>query len=107
MDSFAQMNIFFFITSAVVLSVGILMALILWKVFRILGHVERLSETVSEEGALLRHDIAEARNRFGTVISLASITSLFTNTIKRARAPRVKRVIREDGREARGDEEST
>ena len=74
------MNIFFFITSAVVVAVGILIALILWRVLRILGYVEEISKDMSEESGLIRDDIAHMRGRIKTegfkLRHLATIASL-------------------------------
>ena len=61
MNSFIQMNIFFFVTTIVVILLGILSTLILFKVFQILKYVEMITRDVSEESALLRRDIQEAR----------------------------------------------
>lgn len=61
MDSFAQMDIFFVVTTVVVVANGILVALVLFRVWRILGYVERISHEISEESALLRMDVAHLR----------------------------------------------
>ena len=62
MDEFLKMDIFFVVTTLVVLAVGIVTVLILLRVWRILGHVERITQQISEESALLRQDIAHLRS---------------------------------------------
>jgi hypothetical protein len=61
MSDFAKMDIFFFVTTCVVVVLAILIALILIRVFRILGHLEHISEELSEEAELVRADIKEVR----------------------------------------------
>ncbi len=61
MNDFLKMDIFFFVTTIAVALVTLLVILILIRVFRILGHVEEISKIVSEEGNLVRGDIAELR----------------------------------------------
>ncbi len=55
------MDIFFFITTIVVVAIGILLAFILLRIWRILGHVEEISKDVSAESALMRSDLADLR----------------------------------------------
>ena len=61
MNSFLEMNIFFFITTIVVVAIGVLFVFILLRIWRILGHVEEISKDVSAESALMRDDIADLR----------------------------------------------
>ena len=63
MNEFAKMDIFFFITTIIVVAIGILLAIILLRIWRILGHVEDISREVSAESALMRSDIAAWRDR--------------------------------------------
>ena len=62
MNDFAKMDIFFVVTTLVVVAFGIILTLILFRVWRILGHVEEISSMLSEEGSLVREDIAEFRS---------------------------------------------
>jgi len=62
MDEFLKMDIFFFVTTLVVVAVGILICLILWQIYRILAHVERFAEMAEKEGELIRQDIAQMRS---------------------------------------------
>ncbi len=61
MDSFLQMNIFFFVTTVAVVILAILGAFALYFVVRILRNVDRLSEAAVEESTLIRGDISELR----------------------------------------------
>jgi len=61
MNDFFEMHLFFFVTTIVVVLIGIFIVLILFKLWQILGHVEKISREVSEESVLLRQDIHEAR----------------------------------------------
>jgi len=61
MEDFLKMDIFFAVaTLATVLLAGALLLLIL-RVYRILGHVERISEEVAEEAQLIRADVSALR----------------------------------------------
>lgn len=61
MIDFIQMDIFFFVTTLVAVAVGILVSLLLYRVWKILGHVEEISREVSEEAMLVRADIDTVR----------------------------------------------
>lgn len=76
MSEFLKMDIFFFVSTIAVAVVTLLVILILIRVFHILGHVEEISKIVSEEGNLVRGDIADLRTsirkegfKFATIIS--------------------------------------
>ncbi len=61
MSDFAKMDIFFIVTTIVVIMLGIVATLILFRIWRILGHVEEISSMLSEEGTLMRKDIGDLR----------------------------------------------
>lgn len=61
MSEFAKMDFFFVVTTIVVIGIGILLALILYRIWRILGHVERFSLLMSDEAMHVRDDIAQLR----------------------------------------------
>jgi len=61
MDEFFKMDIFFIITSAVVVLLGILLVVILYKIWKILGYVERISKAIDEESTLIRADLDDLR----------------------------------------------
>ena len=67
MSEFAKMDIFFMVTTFVVVILGILIAMILYQVWRILGHVERLGQIFEDEAKLVRGDIAELGGDAGLV----------------------------------------
>lgn len=62
MSEFLKMDIFFFVTTlAVVLCAGLL-SFVLWRIARVLRHVEHISEQVSLESDIFRADLAEVRS---------------------------------------------
>ena len=84
MNDFLKMDIFFIVTTLVVVMLGIVVTLILFRVWRILGHVEDISRDISEESALLRNDVAQMRARIKTEgFKFAHIMSLFGSRIAR------------------------
>ena len=86
MDEFLKMDVFFFVTTVVVLALGIILLFIGLKIWRILGHVERIMEMAHEETELIKEDIddfrADIRRRGFGMFSLgrfiANMTSNFT-----------------------------
>lgn len=66
MSEFAEMHIFFVVTTAAVVLVTALVAYALYRVVRILRNVERISDMAAEEGTLLRGDIAGLRSSIQT-----------------------------------------
>ncbi len=62
MSEFAKMDVFFMVTTFVVVILGVLIGMILHKVWRILGHVERLGQIFEDEAQRVRGDIAELRS---------------------------------------------
>ncbi len=90
MSDFLKMDIFFAVTTAVVVILGLLVALVLVVVFRILRNVEHISRNISEESDIVRRDVADVRMavkregfRFKHLLQLA--TSFF-GPVKRARS---------------------
>ena len=63
MDPFLKMDIFFFIATLVTLLVGLMVVLLIWKLWRILGHIERIAEIAGKEAEHLREDAAYVRGR--------------------------------------------
>jgi cell division protein FtsL len=61
MSDFAKMDIFFVVTTVAVIVVAILLSFALYRILRILRNVEHVSQIVSDEGDLVRDDIAEMR----------------------------------------------
>ncbi|MDO8575818.1 MAG: hypothetical protein Q7R90_00715 [bacterium] len=84
MNDFLKMDIFFIVTTLVVVMLGTVVTLILFRVWRILGHVEDISRDISEESALLRNDVAQMRARIKTEgFKFAHIMSLFSSRVSR------------------------
>jgi hypothetical protein len=83
MSQFLQMSIFFFVTTLVVLTIGILAAAILFRIWRILGHVEDISKDVSEESALLRDDLHEMRLKMKTGFNIVALGVFLNKAFKR------------------------
>ncbi len=84
MDDFLKMDVFFIITTLVVVMLGIAVTLILFRVWRILGHVEEISRDIRDESALLRNDVAQMRARIKSEgFKFAHIMSLFGSRIAR------------------------
>lgn len=63
MDEFIKMDIFFFIASVELVILGALVGFILWKLLRILKHVEHIAEVAGKEAENLREDAAYVRGR--------------------------------------------
>ncbi len=62
MSDFAKMDIFFVVTTVAVVVVTVLLSIALYRILRILRNVEHVSKIVSDEGDLVRGDIAEMRS---------------------------------------------
>lgn len=62
MNDFLKMDIFFIVTTLAVGIFGTVVTLILFRIWRILGNVEKISAMLSEEGGLVRKDIADLRS---------------------------------------------
>ncbi len=61
MSEFVKMDVFFVVTTIAVIVVAGMLALALYRIVRILRNVEHVSQIVSDEGDLMRADIAEMR----------------------------------------------
>jgi hypothetical protein len=84
MNSFIEMDIFFFITTAVVIAIGVLLVVILLRIWRILGHVEEISKDVSAESALMRDDIADLRAKIrANGLKMMYLKTFLTHALKR------------------------
>ena len=62
MTEFLKMDIFFFVTTLVVIVLGILLVLILWSLYRTMKRIEHISQQADEETTLIRADIAQMRS---------------------------------------------
>jgi len=63
MDEFVKMDIFFFIASIELVILGAMFGFVLWKLLRILKHVEHIAEVAGMEADNLRGDAAYLRGR--------------------------------------------
>ena len=63
MTQFAQMDIFFIVTTVVVVFVGLLFIVVLYRIWRLLTEVEYFMHEIREETTLLRGDIAKVRGK--------------------------------------------
>jgi hypothetical protein len=62
MNDFLKMDIFFFVTTVVVIIGGVLSAYILWRIGRVLKNLEHISEQAALESDMIRADLAEFRS---------------------------------------------
>ena len=83
MNEFAKMDLFFFITTLVVIVIGVMLAFVLFRIWKILGHVEEISKEVSEESTLVRHDIAQLRSSIHNGLNMVSLGGIFSKAFKR------------------------
>ncbi len=63
MSDFAKMDIFFVVATLAVVAFITMLAFVLFRVWRILGHVEDISREISQESTLVRADIAGLRSQ--------------------------------------------
>ncbi len=61
MSDFVKMDVFFVVTTVAVLAIAALLCVALYRILRILRNVEHVSQIVSDEGDLMRSDLAEMR----------------------------------------------
>ena len=86
MDPFFKMDIFFFVTTIAVVGFAGILILIALRIWRILGHVERITEMAADETELIKEDIADFRadirrkgfSIFSLVRFIRRLTSGFT-----------------------------
>jgi len=85
MDDFLKMDIFFFVTTMVVVLFAVLGTIVVWRVSRVLKNIEHISEQVALESDSIRLDLAELRGdiRRGKG-KLKSLFHFFSKTAKRA-----------------------
>lgn len=89
MDNFLKMDVFFVVTTVVVLIIGGLVAYICYRVGRILRHIEHVSEQVALEADAIRGDLADLRGDLRKGKSkLQSFLTLFGKVHKRSRKER-------------------
>lgn len=84
MNEFLKMDIFFFIATAETLILTALIGLVIWRLLRILKHIERIAEIAGAEAAHLQGDAAYLRGRM-----LGALDAIFS-FIPRRRKKREK-----------------
>ena len=62
MTEFLKMDIFFFVTTIVVIVLGVFTAYLMWRLERILKNIEHISEQAAKESDTIREDLAEMRS---------------------------------------------
>jgi CHASE3 domain sensor protein len=62
MNEFLKMDIFFFVTTLLVIVLGICAGYVTWRFQRILKNIEHISEQVAQESDTIREDLAEMRS---------------------------------------------
>ena len=62
MDTLIHADIFFFVTTIVVVAVGIILGIALVYLIRILGDVKKVSKKVKEGAEVLSDDLSDLRN---------------------------------------------
>jgi len=91
MDSFLKMDVFFAVSTVAVIVLTALIAFILYKIVRILGQVEHISEAVSAEAQLVQKDVADLRENVRTEgFKLKHLVSFVTSTAERFRPGKKK-----------------
>lgn len=84
MDEFLKMDIFFFVTTLAVVALTIGAGIVLWRVARVLKHVEHISQRASEESDLIQQDLAEMRGDIKRGKSRLNRLSNFLRKVQRA-----------------------
>ena len=86
MDPFLKMDIFFAVATAVTLLAGLLFALVAFKLWKILGHIERIAEIAGKEAEHLGQDAAYIRGRL-----MGALDSIFSFIPRRRARMREKK----------------
>lgn len=71
MTEFAKMDIFFFVTTLCIVLLTLTFSLVLYKLWRILGYVERIAKVAGAEAENIREDAAYVRGRLMGVLDTA------------------------------------
>jgi len=85
MNEFIKMDIFFFVATLAVVLLSGCTVFVLWRIARILRHIENISEQVSLESDSIRNDLAEIRADIQRGKGrLKSLIDFFNTRIKRS-----------------------
>lgn len=63
MDEFLKMDIFFFVATFCLIFLTLMIGFVIWRLLKILKHVERIAEVAGAEAENLREDAAYVRGR--------------------------------------------
>jgi hypothetical protein len=85
MDEFIKMDIFFAVTTVAVVVVAAAILFVLWRIDRVLQHVEHISVQVSRESDALRADLSELRANVRKGALIGGVVTFFKRFIKRTR----------------------
>ncbi|MFA7302859.1 MAG: hypothetical protein WC030_03895 [Candidatus Paceibacterota bacterium] len=81
MNDFLKMDIFFAVTTVVTIVLGIGIAIVLWRLERILKNVEHISKQIAIESDNVRQDLVELRSNIrqgkGRLMSLLRFLDVF------------------------------
>jgi len=80
MNEFLKMDIFFVVTTIAIVIVAGLLSIAIWKLLRILDHVERIAKVAGKEAENIREDAAYVRGRL-----LGVLDALFSFVPRRRR----------------------
>jgi hypothetical protein len=81
MDAFLRMDVFFFVATVSVFVMTIAASLIAYKIWKILGHLEKAASMLEIEADIVKKDIARLRERLGMAATI--VFGLFTRTRKK------------------------
>ncbi len=84
MDDFLKMDIFFFVATVAVVVVSACAALVLWRLQRILRHIEHISGQISAESEAIRLDIADMRTDVRSKGLIRSLSHFLIKAKKRS-----------------------
>lgn len=90
MDSLVKADIFFMVTTFCVVFLTVMVGFLMWKLLKILKHVERLAEVAGKEAENIREDAAYVRGRV-----LGVMDSMFS-FVPRSRRSRARKDASED-----------
>lgn len=83
MDQFLKMDIFFVVATLSLLLITALISFAIWRLLRILKHVERIAEVAGKEAEHIREDAAYVRGRL-----LGALDGMFSFIPRRRRKTR-------------------
>jgi hypothetical protein len=96
MDDFLKMDVFFVVTTAVVLCVGTFVLVALFYMIRILRSVDHVAHNLSEESDRVREDLVVLRRKIAEEgMKIKHLSDFFQSVTGRAKAKR-KQTPRED-----------